>query len=320
MATQNSDKLEPLEIITSEEAVRQAMELVEEGRNPNPNYLVTRWKGVNRALSGGFRFAEIYIIAGGSGVGKSYFLNQLVWSFLSKKLNGRFAKPFKILYFSFEMRAAAEMLRTTSTITGMKYANIISGGEENKLTDEGYEKVKAAMNILKHPDLMYVESTGNVYQMYKTVERVKTAYPDHEIVVACDHSLLPDYFKEKSEVELIGNVSKLALKLKKKLKCMVIFLAQLNDKIEEPHRIRDEHLHYPTKTDVHGGKSIYHAGDTVIALHSPEILGIELYGPKQFPTIGLIAAHFLKVRNGNPGLTRLKNMLDQGKIVSWPET
>jgi hypothetical protein len=65
-----------------------------------------------------------------------------------------------------------------------------------------------------------------------------------------------EYLDEKSEVELINQISRTALIMKKKYGAMIILLGQLNDKIEQPERLKTPQLQYPKKTDIHGGKSV----------------------------------------------------------------
>lgn len=129
-----------------------------------------------------------------------------------------------------------------------------------------------------------------------------------------------EYLDEKSEVELISKMSGLALKLKKKYGAMVIALGQMNDKIEQPERMKVPQLQYPTKTDIHGGKSVYAISDTVIIVNRPELLHMDTYGPKHFTTKDLVVWHFLKSRlNGTEGIIRMKQDFAHGTLLPWEE-
>ncbi len=135
-----------------------------------------------------------------------------------------------------------------------------------------------------------------------------------------DHTLLMEYLDEKNEVELISKTSSLALYFKKRYRAMVIYLGQLNDKIEQPDRIKNPVLHYPTKTDIHGGKSIYHISDTIIIIHRPELLGLANYGRRNYDTKGLIAFHVVKSRlNGMEGIIRFKQDFSHGTLTPWED-
>jgi hypothetical protein len=125
-----------------------------------------------------------------------------------------------------------------------------------------------------------------------------------------------EYLDEQSEVDLINRVSRLAMFLKKQYGAMVILLGQLNDKIEQPERISNPALHYPKKTDIHGGKSVYMASDTIIIIHRPETLQILNYGRNMFPTKDLVALHILKSRlNGSEGMIRMRQDFAHGTLT-----
>jgi len=129
-----------------------------------------------------------------------------------------------------------------------------------------------------------------------------------------------EYLDEKSEVELISKMAVLSLKLKKQFGAMVIILGQLNDKIEQPERVKVPQLQYPTKTDIHGGKSIYAISDTVIIVNRPELLHMDTYGPRHYPTKDLVAWHFLKSRlNGTEGIIRMKQDFAHGTLIQWED-
>ena len=125
-----------------------------------------------------------------------------------------------------------------------------------------------------------------------------------------------EYLDEKSEVELVSRLSRLALKLRKRYGAMIILLGQLNDKIEQPDRLQTPQMHYPMKTDIHGAKSVYMAADDVIVIHAPEKLGLTNYGPRNFPTENLVAWHILKSRHaGNVGLIRMRQEFNKGNLI-----
>ncbi len=127
-----------------------------------------------------------------------------------------------------------------------------------------------------------------------------------------------EYLDESNEVDLINQMSRLALKLRKQYGAMVIMLGQLNDKLEQPDRIKIPHLHYPKKMDIHGGKSIYRISDTVIIVHRPESLHITKYGPRFYETKDLVCWHFLKSRlNGTEGIVRMRQNFAEGTLIPW---
>ncbi len=142
-------------------------------------------------------------------------------------------------------------------------------------------------------------------------------FPDHKLVIQMDHSLLAETLDEKDEIELLAKLSKDAIKWKKNYDCLILFLGQTNDKMENPFRIQTANLHYPTKTDIHGSKQLYWAMDYVGVLNRPELLGIEKYGKQSYDTKDLVAYHQIKARNGELGIVRFRQQFDKGKMVEW---
>jgi replicative DNA helicase len=328
MENRNSEEtVSAFRFVNANTAVRNAFNAVKIGQTGVQNFLKTLWHGVNRLCDGGFRFGDIVLLAGSSGAGKSYFLNMLIWTFFSEKYNKEFHKPFKILYFSFEMSAAAEMLRTMSTKTGLPYYKIIGGMDPNeanevraKLTPIELARLEKVGLSLAHEDLYYVEDALSPKQMTSAIAQFKKQFPNHKIVVACDHSLLVEYPPGvNSENELLSVLAK-EMQRWKSYDILTLMIWQLNDKIEEPHRVDNPAQHFPRKGDLFGSKKGYQAADYVIVLHSPETLGIEFYGRKRHPTENLLAVHFLKRRNGAVGYTLLQKQFDKGMLVQQPKT
>lgn len=127
-----------------------------------------------------------------------------------------------------------------------------------------------------------------------------------------------EYLDEGGEVDLVNKMSRLALSFKKKYDAMVIFLGQLNDKMEMPERQKNPLLQYPSKTDIHGGKSIFMIADTVIIVNRPELLQIQYYGPSKFITKDLVIWHVIKSRlSGMEGIIRMKQDFAHGTLHQW---
>ncbi len=118
-----------LEIKTSAQVVEEAKIVIEEGRTGEQLALFSRHNKIKKALLGGWRFNNNYVIAGASGSGKSYYLNMLYQDFMNTTLNSEFKKPFKILHFGFEMTAYDEVIRAVSSNTKNSYRTILSVDE-----------------------------------------------------------------------------------------------------------------------------------------------------------------------------------------------
>jgi replicative DNA helicase len=297
------------------QALDKARSDILEGLSDDQAGLRCRWDRVNKTMLGGWRFDNVYMLAGASGSGKSFILNMLHQDFCNSDLNSNFKKPFLILHFCFEMSASDEVLRTLSTLTKKSYAELLSA--HKKLED--YEQVIKNLDVLRDRQIYYVETSGNLGQMYNTIKQFKEKFPNHELVVTHDHTLLTEYTNEKTEIDLLAKSARLYIDIRKEFKALIIPVSQLNDKIEDPKRIANKALHFPTKTDVHGSKQMYWACDYVWVIHRPESLNIEKYGRMNYMTNGLIAMHLIKSRKGVPGLVRLREKLSEGQIIQWED-
>ena len=136
-----------------------------------------------------------------------------------------------------------------------------------------------------------------------------------KFVITLDHSLLTRKGSEKSDIELVGSVAKMALFFKKQYGAMVIILNQLNNSIESSERIRLPAMHYPVRSDLYLGNFIYFACDLVIVVHQPALLKIKKYGLKSISTGNLIHLYILKNRFGKVGSIWLLNLLNKGIII-----
>jgi replicative DNA helicase len=306
-------KTKTLPIITQREAIEQANKKIEEAMRDQFPGLISRWSAVNRAMGGAFKFNEITYLAGPSGGGKSMILNMLREDFAGK-LNSGFRHKFKILAFSFEMSAADEIVRTYSSVLKTSYSTLMSS--YTKITEEYLQMIKNTSSRVDNDIIHYVEIAGNREKILATVDDFHNRYPDHKLIITIDHSLLMEYLDEKSEVELVSKFSSLAMYMKKRYGALIIMLGQLNDKIEQPDRLKNPLLHFPKKTDIHGSKSVFFTSDSVIVVNRPELLQLEYYGKTNIPTQDLVVWHVLKSRlNGQEGIIKMKQDFAHGTLI-----
>lgn len=288
-----------LPIVSSKEAALAALKIIEEGRTGEQQGLLSRWEKVNFLNMGAFRFGKQYVIAGMSGGGKSWILNMLRKDFLDPTLNGDFKKPYRLIHFAFEMSAADEVIRSTSSKVQSSYADLISA--YSCLSEEKYREAREYLQSSMELDIDYVEVTGTVSQVHDTIMWYQGNYPQHNLIISLDHTLLADYSNEKTEVELISKLSGMMIAVRKKISSMNFIIAQLNSDIEDIKRISTPSMHYPTKRDIHGSKAVYRDADFVMVAHVPEKLGITRYGRTNKDTSGKLFLHQLKGRHVGDG-------------------
>lgn len=323
------EKPKVLPIKTIAEAVEEAKSLINEERSGNVNGLYTRWTGINRAKFKYWRFRNVTMIAGMSGSGKSAILNMLEDDFTNPQLNGLWQNKIAILAFKFEMDAADEVLRNLSGKAKLSYSYLLSSqndklesakqGKEvyNTISDTEFANLSAELDKLKNRPIRYIETAGNLEQIWGTCAAFKEKHPEKHLIVTLDHTLLSEKLNEKDDLELTSNSARLAIRLKKAFNASVIFLGQLNGEIEKPIRRDNPALHYPVKTDIHCGNQIYWACDDVLVFHRPEILNITKYGQKPFPlnTSDLIHCAWLKSRKNTAGNIWFKQVFHEGNMV-----
>lgn len=304
-----ADGFNALRVKPMSTAVAEAERDILERSNGTQFALKTSLPKVNTALGGGFQIGNIYYLVGASGGGKSLLRNQIESDFCSP-LNAAYPRPFLILNFVFEMSAADEVIRSFSSNTGLSYGEIMSS---EKPFDDFHNQRHHLLSIANR-HVFFVETSGNRRQILATIHQVHLQFPDHELVIMLDHSLLVEFLDEKDEVALLAALAKDFVRVRKNYPCMIILLGQMNDRIENPLRIMNSSLHFPTKGDIHGSKQVYWAMDYVLMIHRPEELGIQLYGKEKIDTRGLIALHLVKARKGKVGFTRLKANFAKGRI------
>ena len=303
-----------LPVKTAQQAIEEADKYLEDGALGKRPFLSTRWKKVNTMLLGGFHFGQTYFLAGASGHGKSFFINMLHTDFTSYYLGNQ---DVKILHFGFEMHAKDEMIRKMSQLNDIDYRKLVSS--DKPLTIQELTLIRKTYDRMKNENIFYVETPSTRNKIYITIQEFCKEFKDSKIVISLDHTLLVTPNAGENEIQLLAELGKMFIQIRKEFDTCNILVGQMNDKMESKER-RDPTnpaLHYPTKTDIHGSKQIYHAADIVLVLHQPILLNLEYYGKKRFPTQDLVALHCLKNRTGTAGLTRLKNNLQNGRFDTY---
>lgn len=252
--------------------------------------------------------------------------------------NGKMILEPKIVLvcFKYEMDAADEILRNLSGRVGKSYSYLLSselgppvdGGLGkpkkrlyNRITDEEYNKYSILLDEIKNKPIKYIEQAGNLDQMWNTCAKIQEENPGKRLVITLDHTLLSQKLSEKDDLELMSRTAKLAIRLRKSMNAMVIFLCQMNGQIEDVRRRDNPDLHFPVKTDIHGANQIYWACDDVLIFHRPELIGITKYGKIPFPMqgIGLIHCNWVKSRKNRSGSIWFLNRFEEGKILQISE-
>lgn len=317
---------------TPKEAVQEAKDNINKERDGEQYGLLVIYHSLNIAMGKYFRFNNVNLFAGLSGHGKSYLINILSNCFLDYKkggLNEDITFIPIIFNFCFEMSAYNEILRGVAGDMGVSYSYLLSSQynkeskDYNRLTDTELIKVENYLKFYENKSILFFETPGNVKVIYNTIEHYVTKYKalgktnglNYKFIVNIDHTLLIDTLDEKSALELMANVGKIAILIRKEFNAMVNLLGQLNNNIEDVKRITNKALHYPIKSDIYAQGQLYNACDSVFVIHQPQLLKITEYGTQKRQTNNLIHLIKLKARHGTVGSIWLKNDLAKGKII-----
>lgn len=321
---------------TPKQAVDIALEHIQAERTGEQYGLLTRFNSLNIAMGKYLRFNNVNLWAGLSGHGKSYLLNTLNTDFLDYGeggINEHIGFIPIILNFCFEMSAYNEILRSVAGDMGVSYGYLLSSQynketkEYNTITDAEIIKIKEYLKYYSNKSMLFFETPGNIRIIYNTVEYYVESYnkikrqdgKPYKIIVNIDHTLLIDTLDEDSALELMANVGKTAIVLRKEFGAMVNLVGQLNNNIEDVRRITNRNLHYPIKSDIYAQGQLYNACDSVFVTHQPQLLKITEYGSQKKETKDLIHLIRLKARHGNTGNIWLRNNLKNGKIEEMPK-
>lgn len=309
-------------------SIEEAKQTINLERTNKQLGLYCRFSGLNRAMLKYWRFGQVTLIAGMSSGGKSTLLNILEDDFTNPELNGKCEYKVIMLGFKYEMSGSDEVLRNVSGKLDTNYSHLLSAeyikddkdgnAIYNKIDDSEFEKISIKLNNLKDRKIFYVETNGDLTQLFETYKSMKERYKDHKFIITVDHTLLSKKLDEKSDAELMQSTGLMAIRLRK-LGEMVILIGQLNGNIEEITRRENPALHYPIKTDIHNGNQVFWACNNVILYHRPELLKIQKYGMEKKDSKRLIHITFIKQRFGKIGNIWLQENFSKGRIDEFPK-
>jgi replicative DNA helicase len=278
--------------------------------------LKTRWDKFNKVCMGGIEPNVIISIAGISGSGKSSFANSLETDLID--LNP--AEDIVVLSFNFEMLSSRQVGRKLSYKMTKTTAELYSSSPDGvEVTDKDFDNILEESKLIKQYPIYYVDSPGTVDEIRDTIVHF-SALPqvkDKWLVIILDHTLLTKGKSGESEREILTQLQRLFMEVKKYGKNTIIQLSQMNREIENNERMNNPSLHFPSRRDIFGSDSLFQASDYVIVIHRPELLGIKSYGINNWPVKDKIYMHILKNREGEPKILSFINNLKFNRIDEY---
>jgi replicative DNA helicase len=290
-------------------AAIETVEYIKKRKNHEIESLKTRWKKFNTQCMGGIEPNTIYTIVGISGSGKSSFVNTLENDLID--LNSD--QDVIVLNFSFEMLSSRQVGRKISSKLRQTTAELYSAN--NSLTDELLENVEETTQQIKSYPIYYVDTPGTVDNIASTIDYFyENKAKGKRFVIILDHTLLVE--GQASALQVISDLQKLFIKVKKYPNTTIIQLSQMNRNIEAPDRINNPSMHYPMRSDISSADTIFHASDYVICIHRPELLNIQQYGPNRLLVKNKVYLHILKNRDaGECSILEFDNDLKYNNLI-----
>lgn len=229
---------------------------------------------------------------------------------------------FAVLSFNFEMIARRLVGRKISkklkvSVKQMYNADLVE--PDKNLSIQQYEKAVEYTKSIKDVPVWYVDMPGSVQEIRNTIEAFNNMEENRYrgILVTLDHSILVKKVGEQNQVQALYELGAMFNEMKKKIKSSYVVVSQLNRDIEKVERIQNSSLHYPQKSDVFGADALYQYSDVFMVTHRPEMLNIQSYGIHSDPTAGLIYWHYLKTRDGDPFVAKMRNLLKYNQVIDY---
>ena len=314
---ETSSKILPF--ITIEDAARKELRYISGRMSGDIKSLLTPWKKFNIASMNGIEWGSITTIAGMSGSGKTAILNELETGLFEMNPHEKFA----VLSFNFEMMARRLVGRKISKAMNVSVKQMYNADllEPTKnFAKHHYDKAVEYVKTIKDSPVCYVDVPGTVDEIINTVEHFAMGVPDNldrGILMSLDHSLLTKKKDGQKQLDTLYELGGAINQLKKKIKSSYVIVSQLNRSIESTERIQNKTLHYPQKSDVFGADALYQYSDVFMVTHRPEMLNLTSYGPSDLATQGIIYWHYLKTRDGDPFVAKMKNLLKYNRVVDY---
>jgi replicative DNA helicase len=252
----------------AKELVNDAVRQILKYQSGEDNPIKTRFEHFNNNCLGGIFKGMIITIAGVSGHGKTFTLQQLEEDIFNKKLNPQ-CEDYVLLRCNWEMSVFKLLLRKLKRSFNTNINNILFNPNINT------QEFKKVCDSERSNQIFYLEEPTDAKNWYNIVkEFLITNKNKKHIVVTIDHiALVRDLFgnKKKAMDDLVEYINSLK---KEFTNVSFILISQMNRDIESRTDINNLN---PKRSDLFNSDTMYQISDLVLVIHNPYKLGYEKY-------------------------------------------
>ena len=214
----------------------------------NNGQVSTGWAAVDKKLFGGFNKGELNIFAGGSGAGKSLFLQNLALNWSIEKLN--------VVYITLELSEELVAMRLDSMNTGMSSKALFKNMEDVDLKVRMLAKGSGALQIVYLPSgvtVSQLKSYLKEYEIQSGLQPQAVIIDYLDLMMPNDRRVSPSdlFVKDKYVAEELRNLAV-------ELDTLLVTASQLNRTAVE--EIEFDHSH------IAGGLSKVQTADNVMGI------------------------------------------------------
>lgn len=304
----------------------------------------TPWSKINSVCANGLEMHTSIAFCSRPGGGKTVLLEQLCQEV--HKLNPE--KKLRVLKFQLEMHDQTVDIREFSSVLQKSYGYMVSAEDWPKLNDWGqvvsreklskeellkcWEHVKKKIEKTPEGELLYPE---HVIHKAPTVDELEVIIDDYmqsykqgidkdgnniytETIIGIDHARLVRRKPGQSETDMLYELGPMLNRKKGQYPIIIVLLNHLKREINSDVRCENsKYGNYIRDEDVFGGDSIYQNFDIIVGIDRPSLRQITKYGPSSYIIEDeyILVFHFLKVRNGSPGMSFFRGEFGKMKIT-----
>jgi len=241
----------------------------------------------------GLQPADLIIVAGRPGMGKTTFAMNIVEHVAQKTIQAAKNAPQKaVLVFSLEMPADALGIRLVASIGNISQTKIRSG----EISDTDWPNIMKAASLF-HQANLFIDDTAALSPLEMRTRARRIAYEHGGLsLIMVDYLQLMRMpgFAHDNRVNEISEISRALKLMAREFNCPVLALSQLNRSVEGRSDKR------PNNSDLRDSGAIEQDADVIMFIYRDEV-----YFPETSKDKGIAEIIIGKQRNGPTGTVKL---------------